>query len=78
MDEKTLSEACLEFMGGYEDMAGEMLTEDFELLKEAEDLGSIMCFNNDKEYLSMLRHQYAEWTERRAACTSLTSYTNVG
>ena len=63
MDEKTLSEACLEFMGGYEDMAGEMLTEDFELLKEAEDLGSIMCFNNDKEYLSMLRHQYAEWTE---------------
>ena len=63
MDEKTLSEACLEFMGGYEDVAGEMLAEDFELLKEAEDLGSIMCFNNDKEYLSMLRHQYAEWTE---------------
>lgn len=63
MDEKTLSEACLEFMGGYEDVAGEMLAEDFELLKEAEDLGSIMCFNDDKEYLSMLRHQYAKWTE---------------
>lgn len=63
MDEKTLSEACLEFVGGYEDVAGEMLVEDFELLKEAEDLGSIMCFNDDKEYLSMLRHQYAEWTE---------------
>ena len=63
MDDKTLSEACLEFMGGYEDVAGEMQTEDFELLKEAEDLGSIMCFNDDKEYLSMLRHQYAEWTE---------------
>ena len=63
MDEKTLSEACLEFMGGYEDVAGEMLAEDFELLKEAEDLGSIMCFNDDKEYLSMLRHQYAEWAE---------------
>ena len=63
MDEKTLSEACLEFMGGYEDVAGEMLAEDFELLKKAEDLGSIMCFNDDKEYLSMLRHQYAEWTE---------------
>lgn len=63
MDEKALSEACLEFMGGYEDVAGEMLAEDFEILKEAEDLGSIMCFNNDKEYLSMLRHQYAEWTE---------------
>ena len=63
MDEKALSEACLEFMGGYEDMAGEMLAADFELLKEAEDLGSIMCFNNDKEYLSMLRHHYAEWTE---------------
>lgn len=63
MDEKTLSEACLEFMGGYEDVAGEMLAEDFELLKKAEDLGSIMCFNDNKEYLSMLRHQYAEWTE---------------
>ena len=63
MDEKALSEACLEFMGGYEDVAGEMLAEDFELLKEAEDLGSIMCFNDDKEYLSMLHHQYAEWTE---------------
>ena len=63
MDEKALSESCLEFMGGYEDVAGEMLAEDFEILKEAEDLGSIMCFNNDKEYLSMLRHQYAEWTE---------------
>lgn len=63
MDDKTLSEACLEFMSGYEDVAGEMLTEDFELLKKAEDLGSIMCFNDDKEYLSMLRHQYAEWTE---------------
>ena len=67
MDEKALSAACLEFMGGYEDMAGEMLAEDFELLKEAEDLGSIMCFNNDKEYLSMLRHQYAEWTENGTA-----------
>ena len=63
MDDKALAEDCLEFMGGYEDMAGEMLAEDFELLKEAEDLGSIMCFNNDKEYLSMLRHQYAEWIE---------------
>ena len=65
MDEKALSEACLEFMGGYEDVAGEMLAEDFEILKEAEDLGSIMCFNyhDDKEYLAMLRHQYEEWTE---------------
>ena len=63
MDEKALSEACVEFMGGYEDVAGEMLSEDFEILKEAEDLGSIMCFNNDKEYLSMLRHHYAEWIE---------------
>ena len=63
MDEKALSEACLKFMGGYEDVASEMLAEDFEILKEAEDLGSIMCFNNNKEYLAILRHQYAEWTE---------------
>lgn len=63
MDEKTLSEACLEFMGGYEDMAGDMLAEDFELLKEAEDLGSIMKFNDDEDYLAMLRYHYEDWTD---------------
>ena len=63
MDETALSEACLKFMGGYEDMAGEMLAEDFELLKEAEDLGSIMKFNDDEDYLAMLRHCYEDWTE---------------
>ena len=63
MDETALSEACLKFMGGYEDMAGEMLAEDFELLKEAEDLGSIMKFNDDEDYLAMLRYHYEDWTE---------------
>lgn len=63
MDEKALSEACLEFMGGYEDMAGDMLAEDFELLKEAEDLGSIMKFNDDEDYLAMLRYHYEDWTD---------------
>ena len=63
MDKKALSEACLEFMGGYEDMAGDMLAEDFELLKEAEDLGSIMKFNDDEDYLAMLRYHYEDWTD---------------
>ena len=63
MDEKALSEACLEFIGGYENVAGEMLAQDFELLKEAEDLGSIMKFNDDEDYLAMLRNYYEDWTE---------------
>ena len=58
-----LSSACLKFIGGYENVAGEMLEEDMELLKEADNLGSIMRFNDDEDYLAMLRHYYDDWTE---------------
>ena len=63
LDKKAMAEACLQFVGGYEDVAGEMLEEDFELLKEADNLGSIMIFNNDENYLNMLRSHYEDWTK---------------
>ena len=58
-----LDSACLKFMGGYETIAGEMLEQDMELLMNANDLGSIMKFNDDEDYLAMLRHYYEDWTE---------------
>lgn len=63
LDKKAMAEACLQFVGGYEDVAGKMLEEDFELLKEADNLGSIMIFNNDENYLNMLRSHYQDWTK---------------
>lgn len=66
LDKKAMAEACLQFVGGYEDVAGEMLEEDFELLKEADNLGSIMIFNdnvNYVDYLNMLRSHYEDWTK---------------
>lgn len=65
LDKKEMAEACLQFVGGYEDVAGEMLVEDFELLKEADNLGSIMIFNdnvNYVDYLNILRSHYEDWT----------------
>ena len=63
MNEQELSDACLHFMGGYEGVAGEMLEQDFELLRDADNLGSIMMFNDDEDYLAMLRYHYEDWTE---------------
>ena len=63
MNEHELSEACLHFMGGYEGVAGEMLEQDFELLRDADNLGSIMKFNDDEDYLAMLRYHYEDWTD---------------
>ncbi|WP_300832563.1 BREX-1 system adenine-specific DNA-methyltransferase PglX [uncultured Bacteroides sp.] len=63
MNEQELSEASLRFMGGYENVAGEMLEQDFELLRDADNLGSIMKFNDDEDYLAMLRYHYDDWTE---------------
>ena len=58
-----LDTACLKFLGGYEEAAAKMLEEDMELLQNADTLGSIMIFNDDEEYLAMLRYYYNEWTE---------------
>ena len=62
LDKEAMAEACLQFVGGYENVAGEMLEQDFELLREADNLGSIMKFNDDKDYLNMLRANYEDWT----------------
>jgi len=59
----SLDSACLKFMGGYETVAGEMLAQDFELLMDANNLGSIMKFNDDEDYLAMLRYHYEDWTD---------------
>ena len=63
MNEHELSDACLRFIGGYENVAGEMLEQDFELLRDADNLGSIMKFNDDEDYLAMLRYHYEDWTD---------------
>lgn len=63
MNEQELSDACLRFIGGYEGVAGEMLEQDFELLRDADNLGSIMKFNDDEDYLAMLRYHYEDWTD---------------
>lgn len=63
MNKQELSDACLRFIGGYENVAGEMLEQDFELLRDANNLGSIMKFNDDEDYLAMLRDHYEDWTE---------------
>ena len=63
MNEHELSEACLHFMGGYEGVAGEMLEQDFELLRDADNLGSIMMFNDDEDFLAILRYHYDDWTD---------------
>ena len=63
LDKKAMTETCLQFVGGYDDVAGEMLEEDFELLKEADNLGSIMIFNINENYHNMLRSHYEDWTK---------------
>ena len=62
LDEGALSAACLRFIGGCENVTGEMLEQDFELLRDAGNLGSIMKFNDDEGYLKMLRCHYEDWT----------------
>ncbi len=62
LDEGALSTACLRFIGGSGNVAGEMLEQDFELLRDAGNLGSIMKFNDDEGYLKMLRCHYEDWT----------------
>ncbi len=62
MSKQELSTACLDFIGGYEHVIGEMLEQDFKLLRDANNLGSIMKFNDDEDYLTMLRYHYEDWT----------------
>lgn len=63
LDEGALADACIRFVGGRENVAGEMLERDFGLLRDAGNLGSIMKFNDDEGYLKMLRCHYEDWTK---------------
>lgn len=63
MNEAELKAACLKFIGGYESVVGEELEDCFELLKDANELGSIMKFELDDDSVAMIRAHFDDWTE---------------
>lgn len=63
MNEAELKSACLKFIGGYESVVGEELEGCFELLKDANELGSIMKFDLDDDSVAMIRAHFDDWTE---------------
>ena len=63
MNDAELKAACLKFIGGYENVVGEELESCFELLKDANELGSIMKFELDDDSVAMIRAHYDDWTE---------------
>ena len=62
MNEAELKAACLKFIGGYESVVGEELEGCFELLKDANELGSIMKFELDDDSVAMIRAHFDDWT----------------
>lgn len=63
MNEAELKAACLKFIGGYESVVGEELEGCFELLKDANELGSIMKFELDDNSVAMIRAHFDDWTD---------------
>lgn len=63
MNEAELKAACLKFIGGYESVVGEELEDCFELLKDANELGSIMKFELDDDSVAMIRAHFDDWTD---------------
>ena len=63
MNDSKLKAACLKFIGGYENVVGEELESCFELLKDANELGSIMKFELDDNSVAMIRAHYDDWTD---------------
>lgn len=63
MNEAELKAACLKFIGGYESVVGEELEGCFELLKDANELGSIMKFELDDDSVAMIRAHFDDWTD---------------
>lgn len=63
MNEAELKATCLKFIGGNEVGVGEALEGCFELLKDANELGSIMKFELDDDSVAMIRAHYDDWTE---------------
>lgn len=62
MNDAELKVACLKFIGGYENVVGEELESCFKLLKDANELGSIMKFELDDDSVAMIRAHYDNWT----------------
>ena len=63
MNDSELKAACLKFIGGYENVVGEELESCFELLKDANELGSIMKFELDDNSVALIRAHYDDWTD---------------
>lgn len=63
MTEEELSAACLEFVGGYEDVVAEWLEGHLELMKDADSLGSIMKFDLDADEYAFYKAKYEDWTQ---------------
>jgi hypothetical protein len=62
MTSDELNAACLDFVGGYEDNAAEWLEGHFELMKDADCLGSIMKFDMERGEYEFLKAKYEDWT----------------
>lgn len=63
MTAEELSAACLEFVGGYEDIVAEWLEGHLELMKDADSLGSIMKFDLDADEYEFYKAKYEDWTQ---------------
>lgn len=63
MTTEELSAACLDFVGGYEDVAAEWLEGYMELMKDADSLGSIMNFDLDDDEFAFFQSRYDEWAQ---------------
>lgn len=63
MTEEELSAACLQFVGGYENVAAEWLEGYLELMEDANSLGSIMKFDLDADEYAFYKVKYEDWTQ---------------
>lgn len=62
LDKHALHQACLDFIGGYEDVAAEELAGNIEDMKDMDTLGSIMRFPLD-DMRPMIATCYEQWME---------------
>ena len=62
LDKYALHQACLDFIGGYEDVVAEELTGNIEEMKDMDTLGSIMRFPLD-DMRPMIATCYEQWME---------------
>lgn len=60
----SLEDACLRFVGENNIEAAKALEGCFDLLKDANELGSVMKFNLDEPMVALLRSCFDEWEER--------------